>query len=130
MTQTPNTTVDEFRAEMGKHPLGDLAEAKAVGPYVIERYERPIGHKRRLREGEPTKQVLSVHVRDTEHWRAYRELMSEFIGDYGAKEMYRRMDDQTTIRQIVAEYGVREMHRRMDDETTIGQIVAEYDDES
>jgi hypothetical protein len=100
----PPADVEAFGAEYGEHPLGDLHDRKAVGPYLIELHTNPIGTRRRRRENKPVKAVLTVWKRDTDHWRSYRNEFSEFIGDYGAKEMFRRVDTVAEIEGWIDEY--------------------------
>jgi hypothetical protein len=106
MSDTPQeyASIGHYKSCMGEHPLGDLVDIQTYGPYVIERYERPLGHRRRMRQDKPAKDVISVHVRDFEHWREYREVFSEFIGSMGARDMMRRLDDTDTVEEWVGHY--------------------------
>jgi hypothetical protein len=108
MRETPQADTDEFHEEYNTNPLGELVESKAVGPYLIELYDRPIDTRDRDERQANPRSVLSVWVRDTDHYGPYRDVFSEFMGRMGAHEMYRRVDTKETVEEWVAIYSEEE----------------------
>lgn len=71
----------EFDAEMGTNPLGDREALKSVGGWVVEFYVRPLGHYRRVEQGETPPGVVQVFEQDPDHWRPWKRIAYVWLPD-------------------------------------------------
>jgi hypothetical protein len=104
MRETAQADVTEFHDDYGHHPLGDHVDSKAVGPYIIELYDRPLDLRDRDERRDSPRSVLSVWVRDPDHWRPYRDVFSQYIGRLGAHDMFRSVDSVDTVAEWTDSY--------------------------
>lgn len=101
----PDATAKHFKDEMGDHPLGDCKGTKAVGPYVVELYERVIGNRARQREGKPARAVVTVHKRNPDHWRAYESMANAWVDEADGREEFDSLASVEAIEAFIDQHG-------------------------
>lgn len=102
MTTEANT--DDFEAEMGSNPMGRRIRIRALGPYVLELYDRLLFADKRAREGKPEQQRITVWTPAEDHWRQYRKVgeCKAEAGDIGG--MWSAFDTADDVAEWIEEH--------------------------
>jgi len=101
---TTEANADDFAAEMDSNPCGRRVGLRAVGPYVLERYDDLITARRRRKNGDELQERIGVWVKDPDHWRTYRKVGSFRAVAANIAKMWDRLDDTDAVAEWVEEY--------------------------
>lgn len=99
------TKTDDFAEEMGENPMGRRIDLRAVGPFVLERYDRLLFHRRRREEDKPELQRIGIWTRaDADHWREYRKVaeLKTYADEIG--EMWADLTDTDSVAEWVDDH--------------------------